>query len=159
MTENKTENTEYLTSTNHAFALCAYLIVFIQGIMFLSGVAQSRGVEAIIGEHSLLFTVWSFGFLVFGLAAFVSALISPFFVRPNFMLQMEFYSVIGVSAVNLLYEIGLLTQGLDFAPTTQLFALAFVIGGIVRAIQIQLDLRILRLRMTRKVTDEFLSSL
>jgi len=160
-----------ITSPTHALALVVYLASAIQGVLFLTDVASARGVESIVGGRNIVYAVWAFGFVITGMLGFISAYTSRYFRRPNSILRVELFAVIGIGLVNLLYFVSLQKQGFEsdnyvisgleflkgftFVATTQLFALSFVMGSLFRVIQIGKELW----KMTRVVDQEIQSDI
>lgn len=137
-----------LTSSTHAWVIVAYIFTIVNGMAFQSGLASSRGLTMLLSDWG--YTVWASAMILSGVGCLIASIAMPKVLEPSGMLWAEFVSVLVLATCFGLYEWGLLLIGLETAPTTQFLAVCFAVGGVARAIQIQVDLYRLR-RAVRKL--------
>ena len=149
-----------ISDSAHALVLMVYLLAAVNGMLFQSGLASASVLEE--QWPHLVYVVWASVMLLSGAACFVSALVTPRMVDPRNSLVAELIGCIGLVITFGCYEWSLLQRPppppqpgeapvLLFAATTQVFAVAYVLGAFARDVQITVDL--LRLRRAFKTPE------
>lgn len=125
-----------IATPTHAWAVSIYVVQAFQGILYMVGIAQAKGMTEMLSEQ--VPALWALVLVVAGggAAAAVFAARRPAYTLPA--LRIELLCCLTIAAASLLYEVTLVYgNGPLGVATTQSYALMLIVGGIARAAQIR----------------------
>ena len=125
-----------IATPTHAWAVSIYVVQAFQGVLYMAGIAQAKGMTEMFNEQ--VPALWALVLVVAGggAAAAVFAARRPAYTLPA--LKMEMLCCLVIAAASLLYEVTLVYGNGPLAvATTQSYALMLIVGGIARAAQIR----------------------
>lgn len=137
-----------ITTPTHALAVAIYFFQAALGICHILDLATAKSMTELTGP--IVADLWALALIMSGIAAAGAVLTAH--ATPVRALQIEFWAVLTIGALNVGYELSLaFGMGLGEALTTQLFTTSVAIGCIARAVQARRD-RVRAVRSTHSST-------
>lgn len=131
-----------ITSPTHAWGLTSYFILGFSGLAGVFNLNQQSAVIAAMGEG--VADIWSTVLMLSGFGAFAAAIAASKALKPEYNLRTEMYL-----NVTLFFCLGyFLYVTVSVAGwrgfTTGIFAVVFILGSLFRAIQIYLEMKLIK---------------
>lgn len=145
-----------ISTSAHFFALSAYAMSVVFGIHYSINDFRAASMYEWMGP--LVTTLWAMTITVSSIAALYGAAVSPSSQDPLPRRRLELFGCAGLALMYGFYELSLVREnGFYTFPATEMLALGFALGGLLRGAQITAEL--LRVRpqketLLRRATSE-----